>query len=114
MQGKGRSSSARQPRLEKGTVHRAYYVNIDGNLNVIACVTRVKDQVLSFAADFNTLKSHRELKLWLKKQVVPYGIKVVDLSSSWSNGMALCALIHRYRPDLMYVDKTVCLLHNKL
>ena len=61
--------------------------------------------VLNFVTDFNTLKNHRELKLWLKKQVKPYGISVIDLSSSWSNGMALCALIHHYRPDLMYVGK---------
>ena len=55
-----------------------------------------------YGTDFNTLQSHRELKLWLKKQVKPYGIEVANLSSSWSSGLALCALIHRYRPDLMY------------
>ena len=40
---------------------------------------------------------------WLKQQVKGYGIKVTDLTSSWSDGMALCALIHHYQPDLMYV-----------
>ena len=36
---------------------------------------------------------------WLKQKVKGYGIKVTDLTS----GMALCALIHHYQPDLMYV-----------
>lgn len=54
-------------------------------------------------SDFNTLKSHKALRQWLKKQIEPYGMKIVDLSSSWSSGLALCALIHRFRPDLMYV-----------
>lgn len=62
----------------------------------------------TYTSDFNTLKSHKSLKQWLKKQIEPYGIKVVDLSSSWSSGLALCALIHRFRPDLMYVDIHVC------
>lgn len=60
--------------------------------------------LLPSTSDFNTLKSHRALKQWLKKQVEPYGIKITDLSSSWSSGLALCAIIHRFRPDLMYVD----------
>ena len=40
---------------------------------------------------------------WLKQKVKGYGIKVTDLTSSLSDGMALCALIHHYQPDLMYV-----------
>uniref|UniRef100_UPI00358FC390 F-actin-monooxygenase MICAL3-like isoform X2 n=1 Tax=Myxine glutinosa TaxID=7769 RepID=UPI00358FC390 len=29
---------------------------------------------------------------------------VVDLASSWKSGLALCAIIHRYRPDLIKFD----------
>ena len=95
----------RKPLLEKGTVHRAYYVNIDGNIQYYLYLCWKLVYGPNYVTDFNTLKNHRELKLWLKKQVEPYGIKVIDLSSSWSNGMALCALIHHYRPDLMCVGK---------
>lgn len=39
---------------------------------------------------------------WLKTQVEPYdSISVEDLAKSFKNGLALCAIIHRYRPDLV-------------
>lgn len=46
---------------------------------------------------------HQEtLLVWLKTQVEPYGsIPVEDFAKSFKNGLALCAIIHRYRPDLV-------------
>lgn len=46
---------------------------------------------------------HQEtLHTWLKTQVEPYdSISVEDLAKSFKNGLALCAVIHRYRPDLV-------------
>ncbi|XP_075230340.1 molecule interacting with CasL isoform X2 [Lycorma delicatula] len=39
---------------------------------------------------------------WLKKQVALYdGIKIEDMTNSFKDGLALCAIIHRYRPDLL-------------
>lgn len=39
---------------------------------------------------------------WLKKQVTLYDtVCVKDMSSSFKDGLALCAIIHRYRPDLV-------------
>ncbi|XP_051952738.1 protein-methionine sulfoxide oxidase mical3a-like [Xyrauchen texanus] len=32
------------------------------------------------------------------------GVRVSDLTTSWKSGLALCALIHRYRPDLIDFD----------
>jgi len=38
---------------------------------------------------------------WLQHAVVDYNLEVVNFTHSWSNGMALAALIHRYHPDLI-------------
>uniref|UniRef100_A0A3B4WKX8 Calponin-homology (CH) domain-containing protein n=1 Tax=Seriola lalandi dorsalis TaxID=1841481 RepID=A0A3B4WKX8_SERLL len=38
----------------------------------------------------------------LKKQTQGYrGVDITNLTSSWRNGLALCALIHRQRPELI-------------
>ncbi|KAM4618551.1 F-actin-monooxygenase mical2b [Polymixia lowei] len=42
------------------------------------------------------------LLTWCQKQTQGYrGVDITNLSSSWKNGLALCALIHRQRPDLI-------------
>ncbi|XP_071445763.1 uncharacterized protein Mical isoform X2 [Hetaerina americana] len=39
---------------------------------------------------------------WLKRQVALYdGVTVEDMTRSFKDGLALCAVIHRYRPDLL-------------
>jgi hypothetical protein len=46
------------------------------------------------------------LLLWLQRQTAGYkGVKIKDFTSSFSNGLALCALVHRYRPDLIPYDQ---------
>uniref|UniRef100_A0A673LKI0 F-actin monooxygenase n=1 Tax=Sinocyclocheilus rhinocerous TaxID=307959 RepID=A0A673LKI0_9TELE len=42
---------------------------------------------------------------WCQRQTEGYrGVSVSDLTMSWKSGLALCALIHRYRPDLINFD----------
>ncbi|KAL0962679.1 hypothetical protein UPYG_G00343890 [Umbra pygmaea] len=46
-----------------------------------------------------------KLLSWCQEQTVGYrGVAVTDLTSSWKSGLALCALIHHYRPDLIDFD----------
>ncbi|XP_072242708.1 F-actin-monooxygenase mical2b isoform X2 [Leuresthes tenuis] len=45
------------------------------------------------------------LLTWCQKQTQEYrGVEVTNLTSSWRNGLALCALVHRQRPELIDFD----------
>ncbi|XP_059393925.1 F-actin-monooxygenase MICAL2 isoform X19 [Carassius carassius] len=45
------------------------------------------------------------LLTWCQKQTEGYrAVDVTDLTSCWSSGLALCALIHRFRPQLIDYD----------
>uniref|UniRef100_A0A8C5PIS5 F-actin monooxygenase n=1 Tax=Leptobrachium leishanense TaxID=445787 RepID=A0A8C5PIS5_9ANUR len=42
---------------------------------------------------------------WCQTQTEGYaGVNVTDLTMSWKSGLALCAIIHRYRPELIDFD----------
>ncbi|XP_045867514.1 F-actin-monooxygenase MICAL3 isoform X5 [Meles meles] len=42
---------------------------------------------------------------WCQRQTDGYaGVNVTDLTMCWKSGLALCAIIHRYRPDLIDFD----------
>lgn len=59
----------------------------------------------SKALNKNTLKDRtpgQDLLEWCKDITKNYsGIKVTNLTTSWRNGMAFCAIIHNFQPDLM-------------
>ncbi|KAM9015041.1 F-actin-monooxygenase MICAL2 isoform 5-T7 [Ara ararauna] len=46
-----------------------------------------------------------KLLTWCQKQTEGYrNVNVTDLTTSWKSGLALCAIIHRFRPDLVDFD----------
>ena len=59
---------------------------------------------LSFSRPATPESIARSSKLlnWCQRQTEGYrNVNVTDLTMSWKSGLALCALIDRYRPDLM-------------
>lgn len=44
----------------------------------------------------------QDLLEWCKEVTQSYpGVKVTNLTTSWRNGLAFCAIIHHFRPDLI-------------
>lgn len=50
----------------------------------------------------NAMTSLEELLSWCKEITEGYhGVKITNMTTSWRNGMAFCAIIHHFRPDLI-------------
>ncbi|XP_057593669.1 F-actin-monooxygenase MICAL1 isoform X7 [Hippopotamus amphibius kiboko] len=65
-------------------------------------VRRMNDKTDSGKPAAGSVGTQEELLHWCQEQTAGYpGVHVTDLSSSWADGLALCALVHRLQPSLL-------------
>ena len=52
------------------------------------------------------LQGTKALETWCCLVTEGYAnVSIVNMSSSWRNGMAFCAIIHKFRPELINFDQ---------
>uniref|UniRef100_A0A8C2WT43 F-actin monooxygenase n=1 Tax=Cyclopterus lumpus TaxID=8103 RepID=A0A8C2WT43_CYCLU len=80
------------------------YLNINLMLITPAQVTHARTHTCKHT-HVSLFSPSNQLLTWCQEETCGYrGVAVNDLTTSWKNGLALCALIHRYRPDLIDFD----------
>ncbi|XP_029920779.1 smoothelin [Myripristis murdjan] len=98
----GRGSMYQQPPLHKTTGQSSPSSSspINKTASSKATPTVASAQKCPAAAAPNTKNVKQMLLDWCRAKTEPYeGVNIQNFSSSWSDGIAFCALVHRFFPD---------------
>ncbi|KAM4734186.1 F-actin-monooxygenase mical2b isoform 2-T2 [Anableps anableps] len=97
--------ATRYPNLNSSCVrpHQVRHLFFDGHLG-LAEKGGLSQRPVNLSRKDSVVRPSR-LLTWCQNQTRGYrGVDVTNLTSSWKNGLALCALIHRQRPELIDFD----------
>ncbi|XP_039868013.1 F-actin-monooxygenase MICAL2 isoform X6 [Simochromis diagramma] len=99
--------ATRYPNLNSTCIrpHQVRHLYISGQLNPCSL-----ERAATIRRPVNLSRRDSEVRparllTWCQKQTEGYrNVIITDLTSSWKNGIALCALIHRFKPQLIDFD----------
>ncbi|XP_076376167.1 eps15 homology domain containing protein-binding protein 1 isoform X2 [Megalopta genalis] len=76
-------------------------ISLTGIVDSFKEKSSIKDSV-AVENELKEITPGQDLLEWCKDVTKDYsGVKVTNLTTSWRNGMAFCAIIHHFRPDLI-------------
>ncbi|XP_045400473.1 utrophin isoform X1 [Lemur catta] len=69
---------------------------------------QVKDVMKDVMSDLQQTNSEKILLSWVRQTTRPYSqVNVLNFTTSWTDGLAFNAVLHRHKPDLFSWDKVV-------
>lgn len=69
---------------------------------------QVKDVMKAVMLDLQQTNSEKILLSWVRQTTRPYSsVNVLNFTTSWTDGLAFNAVLHRHKPDLFSWDKVV-------
>ncbi|KAJ8922190.1 hypothetical protein NQ315_004125 [Exocentrus adspersus] len=78
---------------------------VERNVNIKLEPLELKEHIETPKAPQKLTTPGQDLLEWCKEMTKSYpGVKVTNLTTSWRNGMAFCALIHHFEPKLIDFD----------
>lgn len=80
---------------------------IDGNEKIIlGLMWTIIQKFQVGAVSIDGVSGKAGLLLWCQRNTAGYnGVNVKDFSRSWKDGLAFCALLHKFRPELLEYDE---------
>ncbi|NXT85270.1 UTRO protein, partial [Zapornia atra] len=69
---------------------------------------QVKDVMKNIMSDLQQTNSEKILLSWVRQSTRPYSqVNVLNFTTSWADGLAFNAVIHRHKPELFGWDKVI-------